>query len=166
MISLWISISIMVLYLGWVIKNWGILPSFSDSYYKYYKDGNIAKWIPIKKKYLFTFFVWGFSYFALMSGPTPLLFFAIIMIGITGASPAFKDKQTKSIGILHKVGAYGGIALSQASICFEHHMWYITAIFAFLSIIILILNKYGKVKNKIWWIETLAFLSIYITLLH
>jgi hypothetical protein len=164
LISYWTSISIFSIYVIWVIIKWGILPSISDSYYHYYKEGNIAKWLPIKMKYLFTFFIFGFSYTALMSDPSPLLFFAITMLGITGASPAFKDKQVKSIGTLHKVGAIGGVLLSQLSIWIEHDMWYITVAFASLSILILILNKLGKLNNKVWWIELLAFVSIFITI--
>lgn len=164
LISYCTSISIMLIYIIWVVKNWGVLPSISDSYYKYYKEGNIAKWIPIPMKYLFTFFIFGFSYTALMSDPTPLLFYAIMMLGITGVSPAFDDD--KQIKLLHGIGAFGGITLSQLSIWIEHGMWYITVSFAVLSILILILNKLSKFDNKVWWIEILAFLSIFIALYH
>lgn len=162
-ICYYLSITLFVSYVIWFIKKWGLLPSISDSYYKYYKeDKNIIKWIPIKMKYLFTFFVWGFSFTALISNPTPLLFFAITSLGITGVSPAFKDDDLTHK--LHIYGAYGGVGLSQLSIIFEHHMWYISALFLLLSIIIFLLSKYKGLKNKILWVELLAFMTMFIAL--
>lgn len=164
LISYCLSITIFLVYIIWVVKKWGVLPSISDSYYHYYKEGNIAKWLPIPMKYLFTFFIFGFSYTALMSDPTPLLFGAITLLGITGVSPAFKED--KQIETLHIVGAFGGIILSQLSIWIEHGMWYVTVSFAALSILMMILNKVGKFDNKTWWIEILAFTSIFFALYH
>jgi hypothetical protein len=164
LISYYASISIFLSYVLWVVIKWGVLPSISDSYYHYYEEGNIAKWIPVPMKFLFTFFIFGFSYTALMSDPTLLLFFAISMLGITAVSPAFKDE--KQIKILHSVGAFGGITLSQLSIWIEHDMWYVTVAFIALSLITLILDYFKIIKNKIWWIEILAFASMFIALYH
>lgn len=139
-------VSVFVLYVAWVWIRYGIQSSISDSYYRYYKNG--------KEKYLFTFFIWGFAYPALMLTATPLMFFAVMLLGITGASPAFKSE--KAVKWSHMLGAYGGVLLSQASIVYDFKMWYITLIFIILSGTLMILN----VNNKIWWVECVAFLSI------
>lgn len=106
----------------------------------------------------------GFSYTALISNPTPLLYFAITALGITGASPAFKDNDL--VEKLHIYGAYTAVGFSQLSIIIEHQMWYVSTIFLLLllSIIIFLLAKYKGLKNKILWVELLAFTSMFIAL--
>ena len=136
----------------WVL--FGIQKSISDSYYRYYK----TKW-----KYAFTIFCWSLAYPALLLSPTPIMFAAFILLGITGVSPAFKqDKYVKSA---HMIGAYGGVLFSQLSISLDHNMfWQITAPFVVISVLLLLVRK--KLKyNHIWFIEILSILSIYITLL-
>jgi len=144
-----------ITYIIIVLLLWGIQKSISDSYYKYKDKG---KW-----KYAFTVLCWSLAYPALLLSPTPLMFGAMILLGITGVSPTFKDD--KYVKMSHMVGAYGGVGFSQLSISIDHHMfWQVTVPFIILSSILFIFR--AKVNNNhIWWVEHLAILSIYIVLL-
>ena len=53
-------------------------------------------------------------------------------------------------------GAYVGVILSQIGIWIYYDMWYVTIIFFGISGLMFILN----IKNKIWWVEILAFSTI------
>jgi hypothetical protein len=55
--------------------------------------------------------------------------------------------------------AYGGVLFSQISICYDFHMYYVTAIFL-ISAILLQIFKQKVNNNQIWWQEILAFASI------
>lgn len=53
-------------------------------------------------------------------------------------------------------GAYGGVALAIIGIWVEYGLWYITVAFIVGSALMMIFN----IKNKIWWVEVLAFISV------
>jgi hypothetical protein len=86
-----------------------------------------------------------------------IMFLAGSGIAFVGAAAAFKQKLTKTV---HFVGAYGGVVLSHISIIYDYKMWYVTALFVILALTLELL----RVKNKIWWQEVLAFISISIVL--
>ena len=136
-----------ILYIIAVWYLFGIQKSISDSYYRYYH----TKW-----KWAFTLFCWSLAYPALMIHPTPLMFGAFALLGIVGASPAFK--QDKYVKASHMIGAYGGVLFSQLSIFFDYGLWHINLAFITLAGLLFIF----KVNNKIWWAEILAILSIYV----
>lgn len=137
-----------ITYIIVVVILWGVQKSISDSYYRY-KD--YGKW-----KYMFTLFCWSLAYPALILSPTPIMFGAFILLGVTGASPAFKDD--KIVKTSHMIGAYGGVILSQVSIAVDHRQYLVNVLFVVLSVTALIFRK--KI-NHIWWIEIFAILSIY-----
>jgi len=133
---------------------YGIQRSISNSYYK----------LPSKYNFLFVLFCWGFSFPAIIIGVELtnnfLMFLAGAGIGFVGAAAAFKEKMTNSV---HMTGAYSAVALSQLSIFYDFHLYYINVIFIVGALLMEILSYYNKLKNKIWWQEILAFISIIIT---
>jgi len=142
-----LMLTVFISYVTFVIISYGVQPSISESYYK----------LPQRLKFLFTLFCLLFAIPAIILGDNVLMFLAGSGIAFVGAAATFKDKMTYEV---HMIGAYAGVLLSQISIWYNYHMWYITIIFIILSGTLLLL----KVKNKIWWSEILAFLSICIVL--
>ena len=147
MILYFLMILVFVSYLGMVVKHFGILPSISDSYYHLKKSNN----------YLFTLFCWGFAIPAMLLGTqlshSPLMFLAGAGIVFVGAAAQFKEKMTKTV---HELGALFGVLFAQLSIAIDFNMYYLNAIFAIAALIIYL----TKSKERIWWIEILAFSSI------
>ncbi len=124
----------------------GVQKSISDSYYK------------LRKGHLFTLALWGFSLPLIVAVETPLIFFAAAFIGFTGTAADFRQKMTD---VIHVIGAVGGVVLGLASLIFDFK--------AYLYVIAIIVAIYAldrlKIKNKTWWVETVAFIGIYLTLL-
>lgn len=142
-----LMLTVFISYVTFVVIAYGVQTSISESYYR----------LPQRLKFLFTLFCWFFAIPAIILGDNALMFLAGSGIAFVGGAAAFKDKMTYEV---HMIGAYTGVLLSQIAIWYNYHMWYITIIFIILSGILLLL----KVKNKIWWSEILAFLSICIVL--
>ncbi len=146
-----IMLSIFVAYVAYIWIRYGVQRSISDSWYR----------LPQKQKLLFTAFCWGFAIPAIMVGVDItnnfLMFFAGAGIVFVGGAVAFKQKITK---LYHMIGAYGGVAFSQLSIVFDFKMYYVTAIFILVALLLEILDKKKIIENKIWWQEILAFASI------
>ena len=142
---------VFISYVSFIIMRYGVQRSISDSFYR----------LPKKVNWLFVAFCWGFAFPAMIIGTLQtqngLMFFAASGIMFVGAAAAFKQKLTKTV---HFTGAYGGVALSQISIVYDYKMWYVTVAFVVLALILELL----KVKNKIWWQEILAFVSICVVL--
>ena len=143
-----IMLSVFISYVGFIWIKYGIQKSISDSYYR----------LPKKLKPLFYFFCLGFAIPAIILGDNLLIVLAGSLICFVGAASAFKGNSTTKW--THMVGAYGGVLLSQIAIWVYYDMWYITVTFIVLSGLMYILN----VKDKIWWIELLAFSSICVVL--
>lgn len=152
-VLLGIAFVIFIRYVQTIWEVYGVQKSISESYYRLLEEDN--KYL----KYLFTFFCWGFAYPILIVAHTPLMYIATSLIMLVGASPAFKqDKLVKS---LHMIGAYGGVGIAMISIWIDFYMWYLTIAFIVIAGNLFIF----KVKNKIWWIEIIAFLTIVLTLI-
>lgn len=139
-----VMLSVFIGYVGAITAKYGILSSISDSYYKLPKKWNI----------LFTLFCWGFAFPAMVMGLqlTDNFFMFIASSGImfVGAAAKFKEKLTHTV---HVIGACCGVFGSQLSIAFDFHMYWLNVLFLILGLLILIFN----LKNKIWWLEILAF---------
>ena len=86
-----------------------------------------------------------------------LMFFAGAGVGFVGGAAQFKEKLTKNV---HIIAAYASVIFSQLSIAFDFHTYYINIIFFSIAIILERLGRFRLIKNKIWWQEILAFLSI------
>lgn len=140
-------------YISYIYKKFGILPSISESYYH----------LPLKLKFLFTLFCYFISIPSMMLGillkDSVLMLLAGISISFVGATSTFKDKLTRPI---HIISAITGIILSNLAIMINFNLLYVSLIFLFLSVIIFLLRK-KYFKNYVWWIEILAFLSIFYT---
>lgn len=143
-------LTVFVSYVSFIWIKYGIQKSISNSYYV----------LPTDLRFLMTFFCWLFAIPAMIIGSTPLMFLAGAGICFVGAAAAFKEEMTHNV---HMIGACGGVALSQISTIVDFHMWYMTAIFVVLSLLMILFRKQLKYK-QIWWIEILAFTSICVTL--
>ena len=143
-------------YVGVIWAKYGVLPSISHSYYS----------LPDNKKFLFTLWCWGYAIPAMIVGSTPLMFFAGAGIAFVGAAAAYREKMTETV---HIIGALSGILFSQLSTILDFDLWPITIGFAAIALP-LVLTRFIKIKgktickNRTWWIEILAFISMAIVL--
>ena len=150
MILIIVSLIIFTTYLIWIISKYGLLPSISDSYYKLKED---------KLDFVFTLFIWYVSLSTIFIASTPLMFGAGSLIAFVGAATAFKDDNlTKKV---HTISAISGILFGIMSLLLEFNDYIFPVIFLNLFLIIVISNT----KNKIYWVEIVAFYSIYFSLL-
>lgn len=153
-----------IIYIIVILILFGIQKSISDSYYRY-KD---TKW-----KYMFTLFCWTLAYPIMIITANPLMFFAGVLLGITGSSPAFK--QDNIVKTSHMIGAYGCILLSQLAIALHYEIYWLNILFIVGSILILVFkNKLPKYYDKkeqkyytthFFFIEILALIPIYILII-
>lgn len=146
---LWISIFAFVLYIGMIVKRYGVLPSISDSYYE----------LPKGEKWLFTAFLWVFSFPLMVIYQTPILFAAGAFICLVGVNPKFKEQMEK---FMHSFAAYTGIGLGMLSLIIDFKMYYMVVLFALIATII---QLEDNIKNKTWWQEIAAITIILTSLL-
>lgn len=144
-----LMLTVFLSYVSFIWIRYGVQKSISDSYYRLR---------PEKLGFIFTLFIMGFAYPAAVVAANVWITPAAFLIIVVGIARAFKD--SKLLHTLHMIGAYGGVGLSMVGIWVYYHMWYVTIIFIIISGILFILN----VKNKIWWVEILAFIIICIVL--
>lgn len=146
MISTILFITMVTVFLTYIIFIWskyGVQTSISESYYVLSK----------RLHPLFTFFCWGCAIPAIILGSSALMFFAGAGIAFVGAATQMHEKFVRKI---HVTAAIAGITFGHLAIIFQYNMWWLTAIFIVLSLLIIIFKE----KNYIWWIEIMAFLSI------
>lgn len=135
-------------YVGFIVAKYGILPSLSDSYYQ----------LPVSiRDIVFTLVFYATGVMAIILGECGLMFAAGVGICLVGTAPQFKDSYVKKI---HFVGAGAAALFSQLYILFVVHLWPITAALGFFGLLFYLL----KVKNLIWWLEMLCFISTFIAL--
>jgi hypothetical protein len=91
---------------------------------------------------------------------TGLMFFAGSALFFVATAPAFmSDKHTRDV---HLYSAYAAVIFTVLSIIIDYNMWYMT-----LPLIVLALAttfNVIKISNKIWWLEIIAFIQVYVTL--
>ncbi len=126
-------------YFTWVWSKYGILPSISDSYYHSHNN------------FLFWAFLIGVSVPIILVGDSTLTFFAGSFLCFTATAPAFRQKVE---GIVHVVGATGGILLGTISMVVDMNFWIPAAIMVLFTVGATVF----KLKNHTWWIETMAFI--------
>jgi hypothetical protein len=134
-----------------IIKFKGPLPSISESWYR----------LPGLQKQLFTLFCWALGFLMLFQtdGSTPFFFLSAAGLCFCGAAAMFKsDETTRKV---HTNGAIIGIISALLAIIYERHSLIPAIIWVAISTILYIL----KVKNKTWWVEITAFVSIMLGLL-
>ena len=140
-ILLAIAFTSFVSYVAWVWVKFGILPSISDSYYHSHNN------------FLFWAFLIGLSVPVILVGSSALTFFAGAFLCFTASAPAFKQKME---GIVHVIGATGGIFLGVVATICDMHLW----IPAVLMVSFTVLATVFKLKHHTWWIEIVAFVTI------
>lgn len=146
---IWISVIVFILYIGMIVKRYGILPSISDSWYK----------LPKGQKWLFTAFLWIFSFPLMIIYQTPILFAAGAFICLVGVNPKFKEKMDEFV---HSFAAYTGIGLGMLSLIIDFKMYYMVVLFALIATTI---QLEENIKNKVWWQEIAAITTILISLM-
>ena len=135
-------------YILFIIRKFGVLPSISQSFYNLNET---------RLGLLFTLFCWALAIPMIFQSneTTPLFFFSAAGLALVGATPMFNWSGAMT-DKLHGIGAGVGIAFGLAALYFEYHMW--EPFVGFILATGLILGL--KLKNHIWWIEIMAFLSI------
>lgn len=151
LVSPWLGASFLVFtsYVLYVCTKYGLPKSISDSYYILKK----------KHRWVFTLILWGFAVPLIPAGDSLLMVLAVMGIAFVGAAPAFKDFEVERR--VHVMGATAGVVLGMVSLWTEHGVWYVTVLYAFMFLVLLINN----VKNVIFWIEVLAFYLVIFGLL-
>ena len=149
------QVVITLLYLGWIIKSFGILDSISESFRKLeekYGRGSLIPWI----FWLYLINV-AWPLWALMQ-PLGTAFFAMCGIILVGAAARFwADKITERA---HVLGAVGGFTLAFISFGIEYGTW--GWIFLGVALAMTLILKLFKIKNYTWWVEVQAMLLIFI----
>jgi len=143
-----ISAAIFISYIQYITFKYGVQKSISESYYD----------LPKKWQFIFTLTLWGFAVPIMIVGDSAWFFLAGSLICAVGAAPAFKSLATEYN--VHMIGAYGGVILGFAGLVFDYH-YYSIVLIAILAMIIMWFN----ITNKTWWIEILAFATVWIGIL-
>jgi hypothetical protein len=132
--------------LSCITAKWGVLPSISASYYKLKKEGR-GDWF----------------FFGMIAFSTPLLYdcdsvYLAASVGslwFVGVAGAYDD--AKMINRVHYTAA--GLAIFFAMIhIWLAGLWCMVVLFLIASVIIVIFAK-----NRVWWVEIAALLTIYLT---
>lgn len=145
-----IQILIFVSYITFIVSKFGVLSSISESWYRledYKKNLGI----------LFTFFCWGIGFLMPFHtvGDTGWFVGSGAGLVFVGAATMFKSTAAHT-NIVHMVGAAMCIIMGFLGIGFQYHQWYPLIMFVVSSIPLYLFVK----KNRTWWIEILAFVSI------
>lgn len=148
-IGLLISAAVFLSYVTWVAVKYGIQNSISESYYRLdFKN----------KKYIFAGVIWGFAVPVMYAGDNALMFLAGGTICFVGGAAAFKKNRMEKW--VHMSGAIGGIILGMLSLIINYDNLPFVLMAALISAVL-----YFNATNKIWWIEIVAFLTIWLGIL-
>lgn len=148
MILTLIQAGIFLSYLTFILIKLGILPSISDSWYE----------LQGLQKSLFTWFCFslGVTMFFQTNGTAPALFFlsgsGLVLVGV---ATRFMDKESKE-PLMHFTGAATCIIGALVGIGVERGFWLPLIYFILVSSTLSIF----KIKNKIIWVEIIAFIFI------
>lgn len=135
-----IQLVVFTLYVGFITKKFGVLPSISDSWYS----------LPVSQKALFTLFTWGIGIPMLFYGN---VWFFLSGVGLTFVGAATQFKMTTSYTKqIHYIGALTGILFSLIGIGVEWFNWVPLVTFCVLTLLIYT----SKHPNMLWWIEMAA----------
>jgi len=143
-------ISVFVLYNLFILLKYGWLNSISASYYS----------LPVKYNWLFLTFCWGYAIPAIFLATDGFMFFACGLIMFVGIASAFRlDSFTAT---MHQYSALGAVILSQLSLLFFYHNYWLNGIMLVSAIILYLLrNKFAQWMTVLEWI---AFLTVAIVL--
>lgn len=141
-VAVHIQVYVFITYLAYIIGRFGVLDSISASYYH----------LPKNQKPLFTLFIWALAA-PTFSYSTGWYFGSGAFLCFVGAAAAYKESMTNTV---HYVGAVFGIGLALIGL-WREGIWFPAAITAVAFCIIRFVDA---IKNKTWWVEVAAFLSI------
>lgn len=151
-----ISITVFLAFIGLTYSLFGILPSVSDSYYVYRK---------YNMQNLFILFCWGTAFPLLIywldflqNDWNFLPFIACAGLLFVGVSPAFKSMELE-----RKVHVISAIicVITAYTWTFLYGSVFLGINFLLLSALLYFILK----NNKIYWLELMAFINIYLQLL-
>lgn len=151
-----LQVLIFTSYVTFIMLKFGIIQSISESWYRLRDLGGI--WYS-----LFTLFCYGLGFLMLFqtNGKIPQFFFlsgaGLCAVGVATMFKLKNDIQP----YIHFIGASIGIVFALLGIGFERHNWLPLMVFILSAILLLIFNK----KNRSWWIEIIAFITIGLGLL-
>lgn len=146
--KVWMSISfpIYTLYILWR-NNWKVLHSVSDSWYMLKEEEN-------HEEIIFTIFTYLLGIgLVLHVYQSPLFFFGGMGLFWVGTQTQFRGQSIK--GTIHYIGAVLAILLSLIGLLLNG-VWIPLLIMGITTPVL----YYTKVKNFIWWVEMVAFLTI------
>lgn len=136
-------------YVWWIIKQFGILPSISQSWYE---EANVKG---KKKKFMFILFIVSISAATLLLYSKSLWFLGSgASLLIVAFAPAFRSDH-KIVGVLHTGGTVAGIAFGCYALVTEGI--YFTTV---LCVVGSILPERLKIDNTTWWTEVACFSAI------
>lgn len=133
-------------YVLYIVSNFGVLESISDSWYVLPKNRKPLFW-------LFTVCI-GIPLLFFAGSTAPWFFLAGAGFVFVGTASAFNDDTVTNR--VHYAGATIGIVFSFVGLYFDYGLFY--PLFAFL-ISLPIIYYYDK-KNLIWWLEISAFITV------
>ena len=142
MIILLVQFLIFISFVFYIYKKCGILPSISNSWYK----------LPENRRELFSLFCLSIGLLMIFHGG---IFFFISAAGLTFTSAA-TQYENKNSRIIHYVGAGTSILSALLGLYFEFSLILPIIIFLLFSIPLFLV----KIKNYLWWIEIVSFLTI------
>lgn len=150
MVYLLISFLIFFGYVAYIISKHGFLNSISESVFRTHNE------------LLFLIFTVGTAMPIIFTSKYILMQVAGVLLTYVGVAPNFKDK----IGIggkngiedeIHVVGASGAVVFAMVSMVLNYKLWYIPI----PLILTFILFKFIRANNKTFWVEIVAFASIF-----
>ena len=149
--NMWyLMILVFVIYNLIILIKYGLLNSISVSYYS----------LPIKFNWLFLTFCWGYAIPAIMLATDGLMFFSGGLICFVGIASAFRDNDFTFK--IHQYSSLIGVILSQLSILFIYHLYYLNIIMVVSSIVLYLLSK--KIAQWMYILEVIAFITVSVAL--
>jgi hypothetical protein len=150
MIATLIQFLFFVIYLAFIVRKFGVLPSISESRYFLEEDDP-----------LFTVFCWGIGIPMFFQSNGTSEFFMLSGIGLILVGTAVRFKAIYNCKI-HYAGAAAGISGALLGLLTENEMWQPIAYFVLASSFIAL---HTKIIKKIWWLEISAFIIIITSLM-
>ncbi len=138
---------IFLIYVIYIISKFGMLPSISDSYYRFKGFNEVI---------FFWIFCTSLGFLMLGQEHHGFLFYASgIGLMLTGLMAPFKNTHF-NIALWHSIGAYTCIFSALIGLLVERHTY--LPLFSFFVIAIII--KLMNLKNNTFWLEISAFACI------
>lgn len=140
------SIVVFVAYVVFIARKYGVQLSISET----------ARTLG-KNRWMFSIWLWLWLFPLLLIAPNDLWYLAIMVEIFVGAAVMFWRHKLEST--VHIAASVGGIALGLISVGLAYgFLWVLWVLF------VMALFAIGS-KNKIWWVEVIAFLGIVLPLI-